>query len=55
MTGVQTCALPILGRERIRGIEPGRGITVEGRVVLIDGVRTMHNPRYELAPRGAAE
>ena len=22
-----------LGRERIRGIEPGRGITVEGRVV----------------------
>ena len=44
-----------LGRSTIRGIEPGRGITIEGRVVQLNGVRMMHNPRYELAPRGAAE
>ena len=44
-----------LGRNSIRGIEPGRGIIIEGRVVRMDGVLTMHNPRYELLPRGAAE
>lgn len=44
-----------LGRSTIRGIEPGRGITIEGRVVRMDDRYMMHNPRYELAPRGAAE
>jgi len=44
-----------LGRSTIRGIEPGRGITIEGRVVRMDDRLLMHNPRYELAPRGAAE
>ena len=44
-----------LGRNSIRGIEPGRGIIIEGRVVRMDGVLMMHNPRYELLPRGAAE
>lgn len=44
-----------LGRDAIRGIEPGRGIIIEGRVVLLKDVRTMHNPKYELLPRGAAE
>jgi RecG-like helicase len=44
-----------LGRSSIRGIEPGRGITIEGRVVRMDDKYMMHNPRYDLAPRGAAE
>lgn len=44
-----------LGRNSIRGIEPGRGIIIEGRVVRMGGVLMMHNPRYELLPRGAAE
>lgn len=44
-----------LGRSTIRGIEPGRGITIEGRVVRLDDRFLMHNPRYELAPRGAVE
>ncbi|MHB0929703.1 MAG: OB-fold nucleic acid binding domain-containing protein, partial [Candidatus Nanopelagicales bacterium] len=44
-----------LGRGSIRGIEPGRGIIIEGRVVSANGQLLMHNPRYELLPRGAAE
>lgn len=44
-----------MGRSGIRGVEPGRGITIEGRVVWMDGRRMMFNPRYSLAPRGAAE
>ena len=44
-----------MGRSTIRGVEPGRGITIEGRVVRLDGQRFMFNPRYELAPKGAAE
>lgn len=44
-----------MGRSTIRGVEPGRGITIEGRVVRLNGQRMMFNPRYELAPRGAAE
>jgi hypothetical protein len=37
-----------LGRRRIAGIEPGRGIKVVGRVGVQDNVRVMFNPRYEL-------
>jgi hypothetical protein len=44
-----------LGRSAIRGVEPGRGITIEGRVVRMEDKFMMHNPRYELAPRGALE
>lgn len=44
-----------LGRSALRGVEPGRGITIEGRVVRMDEKLMMHNPRYELAPRGAQE
>jgi hypothetical protein len=44
-----------LGRNSLRGVEPGRGITIEGRVVRMGDTFMMHNPRYELAPRGAAE
>ena len=43
-----------LGRNSIRGIEPGRGIIVEGRVVERDDMRFMHNPKYELLPRPGA-
>lgn len=39
-----------LGRRRITGIEPGRSLTVEGRICVQDRTRVMYNPRYELAP-----
>ena len=53
--GVDLLVVVWMGRSGIRGVEPGRGITVEGRVVELDGRRMMFNPRYELAPRGGAE
>ena len=40
-----------LGRRRIGGISPGRGIRVVGRIGLQDGARVMYNPRYDLRPR----
>lgn len=40
-----------LGRRRIAGITPGRGIRVMGRIGLHDGHRVMYNPRYFLRPR----
>jgi hypothetical protein len=39
-----------LGRRQIAGIEPGRAISVEGRIGAHDGTRVMYNPRYELMP-----
>ena len=39
-----------LGRRRIAGISPGRSMRVTGRIGVLDGVRTMYNPRYELLP-----
>jgi hypothetical protein len=44
-----------LGRERIRGIEPGRVLAVEGRLIRQDGRNVIYNPRYDLAaaPPGA--
>lgn len=47
-TGVLT--LIWLGRRRITGIDPGRSLTVEGRIGVQDGFRVMFNPRYELSP-----
>ncbi|KQY64094.1 MULTISPECIES: OB-fold nucleic acid binding domain-containing protein [unclassified Nocardioides] len=47
-TGVIT--LVWLGRRRITGIDPGRSVTVEGRIGLQERTRVMYNPRYELAP-----
>ena len=47
-TGVVTIVW--LGRRRIAGIEPGRAISVEGRIGSHEGVRVMYNPRYELIP-----
>lgn len=39
-----------LGRRRIPGITPGRGLQVEGRIGLQDQARVMYNPRYALRP-----
>ncbi len=39
-----------LGRRRIAGITPGRGIRVMGRIGVHDGHRVMYNPRYFLRP-----
>ncbi|GAA5002609.1 OB-fold nucleic acid binding domain-containing protein [Actinopolymorpha pittospori] len=50
--GSGTVALVWLGRRRIAGIEPGRGIVVRGRIAVHDDRRVMYNPRYELLPLG---
>ena len=39
-----------LGRRRIAGIDPGRAMTVEGRIGTHGKERVMFNPRYELLP-----
>lgn len=39
-----------LGRRRIRGIEPGRGIVVHGRILCNTERPTIFNPQYELRP-----
>jgi hypothetical protein len=39
-----------LGRRRIGGIAPGRGLRVEGRIGQQDGEAIMFNPRYSLRP-----
>jgi len=41
-----------LGRRRIRGIEPGRGIVVHGRILCNTEKPTIFNPQYELRPAG---
>jgi hypothetical protein len=40
-----------LGRREIAGIAPGRRLRIDGLVCLVDGRRTVFNPRYELRPR----
>jgi hypothetical protein len=40
-----------LGRREIAGVSPGRRLKIEGLVCLVDGRRTVFNPRYELRPR----
>ncbi len=40
-----------LGRRRIAGIEPGRNLSVEGRLGVHESTRVMFNPRYELQAR----
>jgi hypothetical protein len=41
-----------LGRRRIAGIEPGRGLVAEGRIAIHDDQQIIYNPRYELRPQG---
>lgn len=46
--GSDTVLLKWLGRSRIPGIEPGRRLTVKGRVATADGMKVIYNPYYEL-------
>ena len=46
--GSGTVTLVWLGRRRIAGVEPGRHMTVHGRLSCVDDVRVLYNPRYEL-------
>ena len=48
--GTGSLAVMWLGRRRIRGIDPGRTITVSGRINSVDGRPTMFNPRYAIKP-----
>ena len=41
-----------LGRRQIRGIDPGRGIMVSGRLTCNTDRPTIFNPKYELRPSG---
>ena len=50
--GTGNLTLVFLGRRAIPGITPGRILTAHGRPVVRDGVRSMVNPRYELAAVG---
>lgn len=51
--GSGTVVLTWLGRRRIHGIEPGRTLSVTGRVNDREGHRTIFNPRYALRPASA--
>lgn len=46
--GSATITLVWLGRRRIVGVEPGRRLTVHGRLSCQNGTRVLYNPRYEL-------
>ena len=46
--GSDTVTLIWLGRRVIEGIEPGRRVTVHGRVGRRGEERVLYNPRYEL-------
>ncbi|WP_026917779.1 OB-fold nucleic acid binding domain-containing protein [Gordonia shandongensis] len=46
--GTDTVMLKWMGRNRIPGIEPGRRLTVRGRVADADGHKIVYNPYYEL-------
>jgi hypothetical protein len=46
--GSGTLTLIWLGRRRIPGIDPGRSLSVHGRVTLQNSHRVMFNPAYEL-------
>jgi hypothetical protein len=48
--GSDVVTLVFLGRRHIAGIEPGRPLTVRGRVAIRDGRKVIYNPYYELDP-----
>jgi hypothetical protein len=50
--GSGSISLVWLGRRNIPGIEPGRHLTVRGRVAQHRGARTIFNLTYELRPPG---
>jgi len=47
--GSGTVTLVWLGRRQIAGIDPGRQLTVHGRLGCSDGRKVLFNPRYELS------
>ena len=50
--GSDVVTLVFLGRRSIAGIEPGRQLTVKGRIAIRDDRKVIYNPFYELeAPR----
>jgi hypothetical protein len=46
--GSDVVTLVWLGRRKIAGIEPGRLLTVRGRVAVRDDRKVIYNPYYEL-------
>ena len=46
--GTDVVLLKWLGRNRIPGIEPGRKLTVRGRLAMHEGTKVIYNPYYEL-------
>lgn len=46
--GSDTVTLVWLGRRRIAGIEPGRTLTVRGRLAQRDDRKVIYNPFYEI-------
>lgn len=46
--GTGRVTLVWMGRDRIRGIEPGRNLVVEGRISCVEGSKRMYNPLYQL-------
>jgi hypothetical protein len=48
--GSDVVTLVWLGRRHIVGIEPGRHLTVRGRVALREDRKVIYNPYYELEP-----
>lgn len=39
------------GQRRIPGIDPGINLAFEGMMSVVDGIPTIHNPRYEIVGR----
>ncbi len=48
--GSDVVTLVFLGRRHIAGIEPGRALTVRGRVAIRGDRKVIYNPYYELDP-----
>lgn len=46
--GSDVVTLVWLGRRHIAGIEPGRQLTVRGRIAVRDDRKVVYNPHYEL-------
>ena len=51
--GTGRVTLVLLGRRRIRGIEPGRSLVGAGGMTARDSRPTLYNPAYELRQSGA--
>lgn len=48
--GSDVVTLVWLGRRHIAGIEPGRQLTVRGRIAVREDRKVIYNPYYELEP-----